>query len=203
MGGAKASGQGSPGPEKRELHAPARQGPGQGPGRGSRGASSPARAPRAAGRSRGRAGARLAGPGEQLGSGGGSGPRGLRPVPSGAAARGAIPAARAPGPGALGDRASDPARPLEREEVGRARDSEDRDAPAARRPQAVQIGASTHRPPGASRPGGTGSRGSHCGKLTPGLESWPPPGLFLLCHLVPGMKWGHREQGPHRINSSH
>ena len=109
----------------------------------------------------------------------------VAPRGGGCAAPGAIPAAQARGRCA-GDTAQDPALPPGQAEAGRTQGGED--APAAPRPRAVQGGD-----PG---PGpGLGDGGRPCGERPPGLESWPPPGLFLLCHLVPGMKWGHQGAG--------
>ena len=41
--------------------------------------------------------------------------------------------------------------------------------------------------PGASRPLWTGSCGSHCGELTPGMDTWPPSVLLFL--LVSPSAW--------------
>ena len=58
--------------------------------------------------------------------------------------------------------------------------------------------------PGASRPLQTGRLRWFLQELTPELESWPPPvGLFLPVSPCAWDRAGPREQGPHRVNSSH
>ena len=76
------------------------------------------------------------------------------------------------------------------------------DSPAARYPQDVQ-----HPPPptalGAPKPVWTGRLWYLLQELTPELESWPLPMLFLLVSPCTWEGRGCQGTGPHRINSSH
>ena len=134
----------------------------------------------------------VAGPRGEAGGAGGSGRRGCAPQDS----RSRIPAAQAPSRGA-GDTAQDPALPPGQTEAGRAQDGED--APATKRPRAVQLSARPREHPGQC---GLGDCGWLLRELTPGLGTWPPPVVFLPVSPCAWDGAGRQGTGPHGVNSS-
>ena len=133
-------------------------------------------------------------PGLGSSPGGGSGRRAL-PGP-----RSEIPVTQTPDPRALGATAQDPALVLGQAEDGRVQDSED--APATGCPQAVQISASRPRSIQGSVDWETvvvtAGADSRAGELA-AASVVVPPGVILCL----GWSGATREQGPHRVNSSH